>query len=68
MLVVDQVDNVPHLQAFSPDNSHLLLIETEGYVIRRLDDLSLVHIETASWNGPRWHGGLANTILASLLL
>jgi len=51
------------LQAFSPDNSHLLLIETGGYVVRRLDDLSQVALDSSGWNAPRWHSGLPNTIV-----
>jgi hypothetical protein len=44
------------LQAFSPDNTLLLLIESERYVVRRVDDTSAVSgLNTAGWNAPRWH-------------
>jgi hypothetical protein len=44
------------LQAFSLDDVYLLLIEADSYIVRRLDDLSLVAgLDTSSWNAPRWH-------------
>jgi hypothetical protein len=49
------------LQAFSDDNRYILLIEDEGYLVRRLNDGALVFDSTASWNAPRWY--TANTIL-----
>ena len=44
------------LQAFSSDNRYLLLDGSNGFVIRRVDDLSLVTgLDTSGWNDPRWH-------------
>lgn len=44
------------LQAFSSDSEYLLLTGSDGYVVRRVDDLSRVAgLETSNWNVPRWH-------------
>jgi len=44
------------LQAFSSDDEYLLLTGSNGYVVRRLNDLSLVAgLDTSTWNVPRWH-------------
>ena len=44
------------LQAFSSDNTYLLLLGSIGYVIRRVSDLSPVTgLDTSGWNAPRWH-------------
>jgi hypothetical protein len=44
------------LQAFSADNGFLLLTGSEGYVVRRVDNLApLEGLDTSSWNAPRWH-------------
>ncbi|MEE8391784.1 MAG: hypothetical protein V3S14_13450 [Anaerolineae bacterium] len=44
------------LQAFSSDNVYLLLDGSNGFVIRRVSDLSLVTgLDTSGWNDPRWH-------------
>lgn len=52
------------LQAFSDDNAYILLIEDGAYVVRRLDDLSLVEdLDTASWNAPRWYPAQKHTIV-----
>lgn len=51
------------LQAFSSDNSHVLLIEDDWYTVRRMSDLSLVNLDTSSWNAPRWHPTLPDTIV-----
>ncbi len=52
------------LQAFSSDNVYLLLIENEDYVVRRVDDLSLVSgLDTSEWNVPRWHPAQAHTLV-----
>ena len=51
------------LQAFSPDNQYVLLIEDEWYTIRRMDDFSPVDIDTALWNAPRWLPSMPHTIV-----
>ncbi|MBW8012296.1 MAG: hypothetical protein FVQ83_13860 [Chloroflexi bacterium] len=44
------------LQVFSSDNQYLLLDSSDGFVIRKLEDLNLVTgLDTYSWNDPRWH-------------
>ena len=44
------------LQAFSSDNRFLLLDGSEGIIVRRVDDLSVVQgLDTSGWNAPRWH-------------
>lgn len=43
------------LQAFSRTNQYVLLIENGEYVVRRLNGLENLNINTASWNAPRWH-------------
>jgi hypothetical protein len=44
------------LQAFSSDNVYLLLDSSDGFVVRRVSDLSLVTgLDTSGWNDPRWH-------------
>ena len=43
------------LQAFSSDNVYLLLDGYDGFVVRRVDDLSPVTgLDTSGWNDPRW--------------
>lgn len=52
------------LQAFSSDNFYLLLIERDGYAVRRINDLSKVEgLDTSGWNAPRWHPTLAHKIV-----
>lgn len=52
------------LQAFSADNAYLLLIENGSYIVRRVDDLSLVAgLDTSEWNAPRWHPTQPHTII-----
>jgi hypothetical protein len=52
------------LQAFSSDNAYLLLDGSEGFVVRRVSDLSLVSgLDTSEWNAPRWHPAQAHTII-----
>ena len=52
------------LQPFSSDNLYLLLVSHNGYIVRRVDDLSLVeNLETGSWNTPRWHPSRPRTIV-----
>lgn len=44
------------LQAFSSDNTYLLLDGSNGFVVRRVDDFSLVTgLATSGWNDPRWY-------------
>lgn len=44
------------LQAFSSDNTYLLLDGSNGFVVRRVDDFSLVTgLDTSGWNDPRWY-------------
>ena len=43
------------LQAFSADDQYLLLTGSEGYLVRRVADLSRVDgLDTAGWNCARW--------------
>ena len=53
------------LQAFSPDGAYVLLAESSagGYVVKRLVDLERLALDTGSWNVPRWHPALAETIV-----
>lgn len=51
------------LQAFSADNTYVLLIEDELYTVRRLDDLENMTVDSSSWNAPRWHPTRPNTIV-----
>ncbi len=52
------------LQAFSPDNAYLLLDSSDGFVVRRVSDLSLLDgLDTTEWNAPRWHPSLAHTLV-----
>lgn len=52
------------LQAFSVDNVYLLLAGSEGYVVRRVSDLSLVAgLDTSEWNAPRWQPAEPHTIV-----
>jgi hypothetical protein len=44
------------LQAFSADNALILLDGSDGFVVRRLDDLGIIEgLDTSGWNAPRWH-------------
>ena len=52
------------LQAFSPDNSYLLLDSSNGFIVRRTTDFSLVNgLDTSGWNDPRWHPAKPHTIV-----
>jgi len=52
------------LQAFSSDNVYLLLDSPGGFILRRVDDLSLVTgFDTSGWNDPRWHPTRPHTIV-----
>ena len=52
------------LQAFSVGNEYILLIDSQGYLVRRLDTLERIDaLNTSDWNVPRWHPTLANTIV-----
>ncbi|NUM47707.1 MAG: hypothetical protein HUU38_23630 [Anaerolineales bacterium] len=51
------------LQAFSADNVYVLLTRPEGYLVRRLDNLSGIPLDTAEWNAPRWQPALAHTLV-----
>jgi len=51
------------LQAFSRDNAYILLIEGDDYVVRRVNDLNLVNLDTLTWNAPRWQPALPHTIV-----
>lgn len=59
------------LQAFSPDNSHILLIENGSYIIKnRLTLTTTLNLDSVTIagnfdvNAPRWHPTLNNTIVA----
>lgn len=52
------------LQAFSADNALLLLDGSDGFVVRRVDDLSIVDgLDTSGWNAPRWHPTRPHAVL-----
>jgi hypothetical protein len=52
------------LQAFSSDNVYLLLDGSNGFVIRRVSDLSLVTgLNTSGWNDPRWHPAQPHVVI-----
>ena len=52
------------LQAFSSDNTYLLLDGSNGFVVRRVDDFSRVTgLDTAGWNDPRWHPALSHVVV-----
>jgi uncharacterized repeat protein (TIGR01451 family) len=52
------------LQAFSSDNTYLLLDGSSGFVVRRVSDFSLVGgLDTSGWNAPRWHPTQVHTIV-----
>ena len=51
------------LQAFSTDNEYVLLTRPEGYLVRRLYNLSQVTLDTAEWNAPRWQPALTHTLV-----
>lgn len=52
------------LQAFSFDNAYLLLDGSEGYLVRRVADLSRVEgLVTWTWNAPRWHPTRAHIVV-----
>lgn len=52
------------LQAFSLDDTYLLLTGAEGYVIRRRSDLTAVsNLDSSLWNVPRWHPLQAHVIV-----
>lgn len=51
------------LQAFSPDNSHILLIEDEAYVVRKLDTLEQLDVDLSEINAPRWQPSRINTLV-----
>jgi hypothetical protein len=59
------------LQAFSPDNSHILLIENGSYIVKNRVNLtttlmldSITIAGNFDVNAPRWHPSLNNTIVA----
>ncbi len=54
------------LQAFSADNSYVLLIDgaSGSYIVRHMSDLSVVAgIDTSGWNAAKWHPSQPNIIL-----
>lgn len=52
------------LQAFSRDNVYLLLISSEGYLVRRVSDFSRVEgLDTQDWNAARWYPPQPHTLL-----
>ena len=52
------------LQAFSVGNEYLLLTGSNGYVVRRMSDFSLVeNLNTSTWNAARWHPTQPHTIV-----
>ncbi|MCB9134494.1 MAG: hypothetical protein H6636_03650 [Anaerolineales bacterium] len=51
------------LQAFSEDNKYVLLTNPDAYLVRRLDNLSAIPLDTAEWNAPRWQPALPHTLV-----
>jgi hypothetical protein len=51
------------LQAFSPDSSHVIVIENGFYIVKNRISLMTV-LELSDINAPRWHPSLPNTIVA----
>ena len=52
------------LQTFSVDNFYVLLIESDGYVVRRMAGFTPVAgLDTSGWNAPRWQPALPHTIV-----
>ena len=51
------------LQAFSPDNKYLLLDSSTGFIVRRMDNFSLVGLDTSGWNAPRWYSKEPHVII-----
>lgn len=52
------------LQAFSSDNAYILLDGTNGFVVRRMSNFSLVTgLDTSNWNAPRWYSPQAHTLI-----
>ncbi|MBI4674982.1 MAG: hypothetical protein HY741_25355 [Chloroflexi bacterium] len=52
------------LQAFSADNAYLLLVSSNGYLVRRMSNLSQVAgLDTASWNAARWYPPQPHTLV-----
>jgi len=51
------------LQAFSPDNQYILVIEDGAYLVRRLSDLSQMPVDTSIMNDARWHPAQPHTLI-----
>jgi len=51
------------LQAFSPDSSHIIVIESGTYTVKNRMTLATVLVLN-DINAPRWHPNLSNTIVA----
>lgn len=52
------------LQAFSSDDTYVLLTGYEGYLVRRVSDLGQVAgLDTSSWNAARWYPPQAHTLI-----
>lgn len=52
------------LQAFSPDNAYVILVEDDDTVVRRTGDRSLVGgLAAVVWNAPRWQPTAVRTIV-----
>jgi hypothetical protein len=52
------------LQAFSSDNVYLLLDGSNGFVVRRVSDLSLVTgLDTSGWHAPRWYPAQPHVVI-----
>ncbi|MEM7119079.1 MAG: hypothetical protein AAF614_42065 [Chloroflexota bacterium] len=51
------------LQAISPDNRYILLIEDGGYLVRHFDTLALQPLPTGNWNTIRWHPTEPHTLV-----
>lgn len=58
-----ETQSYSQLQAISPDSQFLLLESPNGYVIRRLDTLQAITLNTAAWNAPRWYTPRDHTVI-----
>lgn len=51
------------LQAFSADDTYVLLIDRDEYVVRRMSDLTKAPLDTSEWNAPRWFTAESHSII-----
>ena len=59
-----ETQSYSQLQAFSSDNQYMLLESPNGFLVRRVNDFSLIaSLDTSGWNNPRWHPISPHTIV-----